>query len=629
MYQPMGHPPARCRRHDWDAGEGMKITESVYRQIVESAADGIWIVDGDGETAFANPAMAGMLGYDAQELEGKSLFDFMDEEGRELAADNLERVHKGALKNCDLKFRRKDGSDMWAIISASSICGAKGGQEQSLDIITDITARHRMEKALLASETRYRRLFEAARDAILILDAQTGRIDEANKCSIELLGYPPGELLGKRLWETGAFRDASAARRAFSELQARGYIRCENMPLAAKDGRLIEAEVVSSVYEVDRKKVAQCNIRDITERGRMESALRASESQYRSMIDAMDDAIAVVDPDLQYVRTNRAFKMMHLPAGCGAGVTGRRMAADSEVLPAGFAAICRKVFADGKTIVKEDICRHGDREDILEVRVIPLSSGGLVHRVVVMLRDITQRRQIERFKDEFSAIAAHELRNPISAISASIQAVLDRQYGEITRQQREFLRIALRGTDRLEKLLKNILAVCRLEAGVPASRERADIVGLAREVVAAFKAKAELRNIKLLEVFSPARIELFLEKEGMTEVFTNLVNNALKFTEKGHIEVVVLDRGDRVECSVCDTGVGIPEKDLHLVFDKFKQFKVPVDIEEKGSGLGLYIVKEIIERHKGTITVSSICGKGTRFTFVLPKTGTEKHSTGY
>ena len=136
----------------------------------------------------------------------------------------------------------------------------------------DITRRRLQEQALETSELSYRRLFETARDGILILDAKTGKIIDANPYMSELLGYTKEELLGKELWQIGLFQDIDASRAAFQELQDRGYIRYENSPLESKTGRLAEVEFVSNLYGVDHKQVIQCNIRDITIRNQLERA---------------------------------------------------------------------------------------------------------------------------------------------------------------------------------------------------------------------------------------------------------------------------------------------------------------------------------------------------------------------
>ena len=124
------------------------------------------------------------------------------------------------------------------------------------------------------SETRFRRLFETAQDGILILDAKTGKIEEVNKFLIDLLGYSRKEFLDKKLWEIGAFVDTDKAKDAFKKLQTKKYIRYENIPLQTKNSHLINVEFVSNVYKVDQKKVIQCDIRDITDRKKVEKLLK-------------------------------------------------------------------------------------------------------------------------------------------------------------------------------------------------------------------------------------------------------------------------------------------------------------------------------------------------------------------
>ena len=143
------------------------------------------------------------------------------------------------------------------------------------------------ELSLKNSEIRYRRLFEAAQDGILILDALTGRIEDVNPYLINMLGYSRDEFVEKKLWEVGAFRDIESSKDAFEALRENQYIRYEDLPLKAKNGQLIQVEFVSNVYLVGKVKVIQCNIRDITDRKRAE----AMHAQNAAIVDSSEDAI--------------------------------------------------------------------------------------------------------------------------------------------------------------------------------------------------------------------------------------------------------------------------------------------------------------------------------------------------
>jgi two-component system sensor histidine kinase/response regulator len=174
----------------------------------------------------------------------------------------------------------------------------------------------RAEEALQASEKRYRRLFESAKDGILILDADTGKVVDVNPFLKGLLGYSYEALCGKRIWEIGSFTDIAASKEAFRTLQDQQYIRYEDLPLKTSDGRLVEVEFVSNVYQVDHSKVIQCNIRDISDRKRAEEEIRRSESRLRSLLSisqyhasntqdfldyALDEAIKLTGSKIGYI----------------------------------------------------------------------------------------------------------------------------------------------------------------------------------------------------------------------------------------------------------------------------------------------------------------------------------------
>jgi PAS domain S-box-containing protein len=163
---------------------------------------------------------------------------------------------------------------------------SKFRQKRIVDLERESAAQKQIEKTIRASETRYRRLFEAAQDGIVILDATTGQINDVNSFLMKLLGYSREDLLGKKLWEIGLFKDIKESREAFSQLQHNEFIRYEDLPLETKDGRRIDVEFISNVYMVDQEKVIQCIIRDITDRKRIETE---RENMIRELNTALDN----------------------------------------------------------------------------------------------------------------------------------------------------------------------------------------------------------------------------------------------------------------------------------------------------------------------------------------------------
>jgi PAS domain S-box-containing protein len=167
-----------------------------------------------------------------------------------------------------------------------------------------------LEEALRASELRYRRLFEAAQDGILILDARTGQITDVNPFLVNLLGYSYDEFVGMPLWEIGPFKDTKECKLAFLELQEKEYIRYESLPLETKDGRSVAVEFVSNVYGSNGTKVIQCNIRDITKRKQAEDARRRSDEKTRRFFEANPAGSYVASPDGRLTTCNSAFARM-------------------------------------------------------------------------------------------------------------------------------------------------------------------------------------------------------------------------------------------------------------------------------------------------------------------------------
>jgi len=219
------------------------------------------------------------------------------------------KASRGIEDIYELTYIRKDGSRFPAVVSVTALRDAQEIIIGYLLIGSDNTARKHAEAKLRASETRYRRLFETAKDGVLILDGQTGQITDANPYILEVLGSTHAEVLGRELWEIGVFADATASRAAMAELQDRGYIRYDDLPLGSKTGQRRQVEVVANAYEENGHRVIQCNVRDISERKLAEAALVAAFRESTNLKAALDEhaIVAITDPQGKITFVNDKF----------------------------------------------------------------------------------------------------------------------------------------------------------------------------------------------------------------------------------------------------------------------------------------------------------------------------------
>ena len=251
----------------------LRETENKFQYIFDHSIVGNSLTLPTGEIN-TNQALCNMLGYTLAELKGKKWQEITHPEDIELTQGEVDQLLSGKRNSARFikRFIHKDGSVVWADLSSSLRRDKDGKILYLMSAILDITARKQAEELLSISETRYRRLFEAAQDGILILDAQTGKIVEVNPFLICILGFSREHLLEKYIWDLGFAVDMIGNLDKFQRLQQQQYVRYENLPLETAQGRKIHVEFVSNVYCVDDQKVIQCNIRDISDR--VENELR-------------------------------------------------------------------------------------------------------------------------------------------------------------------------------------------------------------------------------------------------------------------------------------------------------------------------------------------------------------------
>lgn len=237
----------------------------------------------------------------------------------------------------------------------------------------------------------------------------------------------------------------------------------------------------------------------------------------------------------------------------------------------------------------------------------------------------TERLQeLDQLKSEFVSTVSHELRTPLSITKEGINLVIDGIPGKINEKQAKILGTARDNVDRLARIINSLLDISKIEAGkIEIKRSLTNMTSLINQIASSFESRTKDKGLKLRVNLPKNEINVYIDADRINQVFTNLIENAVKFTKEGHIEVSVKESEDQVECAVTDTGAGISKGDIPKVFGRFQQFGRTAGAGEKGTGLGLAIAKAIIETHRGKIWVESELHKGTKFIFTLPKYTTE------
>ncbi|MBU1669486.1 MAG: PAS domain-containing sensor histidine kinase [Actinobacteria bacterium] len=255
----------------------------------------------------------------------------------------------------------------------------------------------------------------------------------------------------------------------------------------------------------------------------------------------------------------------------------------------------------------------------VNVSCAPLFDGdGKLVGAVEVFSDMTHEKELESFKNSMVSVVAHELRTPLTSMKGYLELVIDGEVGGVTGQQREFLGIVESNVVRLEELVNDLLDLGRLESGrVVVHWEPMDLETMLGETLDTLRPMAVERGLRLdFEVSETPPVQG--DRQLFARVLSNLVSNAVKYTVEGGITIRLGRDGDRASIEVEDTGVGIPEDELGLVLEKFFRASTAAGTGSTGSGLGLSITGEIVEKHDGELRLQSTVGKGSRFTVLLP-----------
>jgi len=261
--------------------------------------------------------------------------------------------------------------------------------------------------------------------------------------------------------------------------------------------------------------------------------------------------------------------------------------------------------------------------------VYPLLSGILTYIFINLYYYIESEREkeilteLDRLKNDFVSSITHELRSPLANIKNYLNSLIKGRFGNLEPEFRNILKVILNNTMRLSKFIDNVLDFSKIEAGMfKLEKQKIYILEIIEEVILFFEERAREKNITIDIKISEEDITIEADPDKLKQIFINLIDNSLKFTpENGKIKIEERKRGDFIEISVTDTGMGIPEEDIKNIFNRFYQAKHQGKIQYKGTGIGLAITKSLVELHGGNIWVESKLNKGSKFTFTIPKSG--------
>jgi signal transduction histidine kinase len=277
-----------------------------------------------------------------------------------------------------------------------------------------------------------------------------------------------------------------------------------------------------------------------------------------------------------------------------------------------------QVSQEGSSTVSQEVVM-GEMALMAHIAAVR-SEEGEVLGVVTVLRDISMLKAMDRMKSDFVAMVSHELRAPLTSVEQQLSVILAGIIGEVNERQKEMLGRAKERTHALLTLINDLLDLSKIEAGfVIQKKEPTQITEVLEKVIELLRHEAEKKNISLRLSFDPGLLQVMADRGNMEEVFINLVSNGIKYTsEGGSVSLSARIEGSHLCVEVSDNGIGISAEDLPRIFDKFYRVKNAQTRKITGTGLGLPIVKGILEAHLGSIEAESQPGIGSKFRVYLP-----------
>jgi PAS domain S-box-containing protein len=615
------------------AEEELLFKTALLEAESETTIDGILVVDRLGQVLLANKNFARMWNIPDETIRAKEDKKVIEKGLGQLKDPEafLERVnhlyvHEMEKSQDEVVF--KDGRVLERY--SSPLQDSTGKLYGRIWYFRDITKRKQAEAELQASETRYRRLFETAQDGILILDAESGEIKDVNPFLTDLMGFTQSELLGMKPWDIGPLRHVFLSEISFEELQTKGYIRYEDLPLETRDGRKIAVEFVSNVYLADHQRVIQCNIRDITERKRAE----AEHVRLVTAIEQSAEAVVItnIQGEIEYV--NPAFT--HITGYSREEVLGQ----NPRILKSGKHDVefYRRLWAtilSGQIWHGELINRRKDGKLYTEEMIVtPVrDAGSNVTHFTATKQDVTERKTLEAQLHQASKMeavgrlaggVAHDFNNLLTVINGYSELLQERLASDA--KSSTFVNEIYDAGQRAASLTRQLLAFSRRQVLAPQVLSLNAVVSNLEKMLKRLIGE----DIKLNTLLDPSLHHAKADPGQIEQVIMNLAVNARDAMPTGGLLTietrnVELDEGyasshpsvtpgPHVMLAVGDTGVGMTRETMARIFEPFFTTK---EIG-KGTGLGLATVYGIVKQSGGSIWVYSEPDQGTVFKVYFP-----------
>jgi PAS domain S-box-containing protein len=617
--------------------EAVESSEKKYRTIFENATEGIFQSTPDGHFISANQAFARMMGYGSPEelisqIQDIALQAYADPADRQTVLSLLEK--EGRAERFETRFIKKNGEIIWVSINSQVVRDEKGALRHFEGTAHEITRRKASEEQLnklLAELGRQRATDEATFSSVLVgmsVYDKNGRLIKMNPAAQKMLGYSKDDL-------SLTLRERATRQRVETP---------EGIPIPPEDtlpSRALRGETIAdnvfvihpadgetrwiagnaSPIRVENGEIAGAvlTLIDITERKRNEEALSKSEERLR--LHSENSPLAVIEWDAHCVVTRwagSAEKMFGWKASETIGKPVMKLGLTQVLDTSLFEPIVSGPAVSGSepmTSTRQNVTRDGRVIWCTWHQSVLKDMQGKMLSVLSEVEDVTEHKRIDRAKDEFIGLVSHELRNPLTVIMGSVQTALT---PELSAQEIRFLlENAAEGGRSMEQIITNLLELSRYQANkLKLAREDIDLKAVSQKVIDQVKLVHPMHRY-VLEMADPAP-RVVGDPVRIERILYNLVDNAAKYSApESPVRIRVERKEKEASISILDRGIGIPDSRIVELFEPFQRL-VEQSESTKGLGLGLVVCKRLVEAHGGSISVKSIEGHGSTFTFTLP-----------